>query len=256
MKRIINVTLWIAVLAGLSVLVGFIESEHKKITCKQLLVSIDYKGSEPLISTEELNAVIYEAFDSLVGKKLSDIHSVEIENFINNIDFVESAEVYSTINGIMKIKVQQRTPILRIINSSNQNYYIDQKGRLLPVKTGSSTRVLIASGYIGQKYSDTLDVTIAEHSQTLNELYSLSTFIGKDNFLNAQIEQIYVTNEGEYELVPKVGRHLIVFGDISNMENKFSKLKVFYEQGMKKSGWAKYNKINLKYKDQVVCEKK
>ena len=256
MKKIINVTLWIAALAGLSVLVGFIESEHKKITCKQLLVSIDYMDSEPLISEGELNAVIYEAFDSLVGKKLSDIHSVEIENFINEIDFVESAEVFSTINGTMKIKVQQRTPILRVINGTNQNFYMDRKGRLLPVKTGRSTRVLIASGHIAQKYSDTLDASIPGSNQTLHELYNLSTFIKKDDFLNAQIEQVFVTKEGEYELVPKVGRHLIVFGDISNMENKFSKLKVFYKQGMKKSGWKKYKKINLKYKDQVVCEKK
>lgn len=256
MKRIINITLWIAVLAGLSVLVGFIESEHKKITCKELIVAIDYNESEPLIGVEELNGIIYEAFDSLVGKKLSDIHSAEIENFVNDIDFIESAQVYSTISGTMKIKVIQRTPILRVINTSNQNYYIDRKGQLLPVKTGSSTRVLIASGHIAEKYSDTLDVSVSEQSLTLNNLYTMSDYIRGDVFLNAQIEQIYVTKEGEFELVPKVGRHLILFGDMQDMEEKFTKLKVFYDQGMKKSGWKKYSKINLKYKDQVICEKK
>jgi len=156
----------------------------------------------------------------------------------------------------MNIKVLQRSPILRIINASNQNYYIDRKGRLLPVRTGQSTRVIIASGKIPDKYSDTLDVSVPDHSRLLNDLYVLSNYIRDDVFLKAQIEQIYVTREGEFEMVPKVGRHLIVFGDISNMENKFTKLKVFYDQGIKKSGWNKYRKINLKYKDQVVCEKK
>jgi len=256
MKKIVNITLWLTVLAGLSVLVGFIESEHKKITCKELLVSIDYGEAEPLIGSEELNSRIYKAFDSLVGKKLSDINSVDIENYVNKIEFIESAEVYSTINGTMNIKVLQRSPILRIINASNQNYYIDRKGRLLPVRTGQSTRVIIASGKIPDKYSDTLDVSVPDHSRLLNDLYVLSNYIRDDVFLKAQIEQIYVTREGEFEMVPKVGRHLIVFGDISNMENKFTKLKVFYDQGIKKSGWNKYRKINLKYKDQVVCEKK
>lgn len=256
MKRVLNITMWIAILAGLSVLVGFIESQHKKITCKQLEVSIDYNDSDPLISAEELDKIVYDAFDSLVGKKLTDIHSEEIENFVNEIDFVESAEVYSTINGTMRIKVHQRNPILRVINSSNENFYIDRMGYVLPVKTGRSSRVLIASGSIADKFADTLNASSSHQSQTLNELYILSNYIRQDQFLNAQIEQIYVTSDKEYELVPKVGRHLIVFGDLTDMEEKFNKLKVFYDQGMKKSGWRKYKKINLKYKDQVICEKK
>lgn len=256
MKRVLNITMWIAILAGLSVLVGFIESQHKKITCKQLMVTIDYNDADPLISAEELDVIVYEAFDSVVGKKLTDIHSEEIENFVNEIDFVESAEVYSTINGTMRIKVDQRNPILRVINSSNENYYIDRKGYVLPTRTGRSTRVLIASGSISDKYSDTIQASLPDQSQCLHELYILSNYIGQDPFLNAQIEQIYVTSDREYELIPKVGRHLIVFGDINDMEEKFDKLKVFYDQGMKKSGWRKYKKINLKYKDQVICEKK
>lgn len=256
MKRVLNITMWIAILAGLSVLVGFIESQHKKITCKQLMVTIDYNDADPLISAEELDVIVYEAFDSVVGKKLTDIHSEEIENFVNEIDFVESAEVYSTINGTMRIKVDQRNPILRVINSSNENYYIDRKGYVLPTRTGRSTRVLIASGSIPDKYSDTIQASLPDQSQCLHELYILSNYIVQDPFLNAQIEQIYVTSDREYELIPKVGRHLIVFGDINDMEAKFDKLKVFYDQGMKKSGWRKYKKINLKYKDQVICEKK
>ena len=256
MKRILNITLWMAGLAVLSVLVSFIESEHRKITCKDLVVSIDYGEAEPLISPEELNKIVYTAFDSLVGKRLSDINSVDIENHVNSIQFIESAEVYSTITGTMKIKVLQRNPILRVINANNQDYYIDRTGRLVPVKTGRSTRVLVASGHIPEKYSDTLDVSGPVQSALLHDLYTLSNYIREDDFLRAQIEQIYVTREKEFEMVPKVGRHLILFGDRTDMESKFTKLKVFYEQGMKKAGWDKYSKINLKFKDQVVCEKK
>jgi cell division protein FtsQ len=256
MKKIINITIWVAVLAGLSVLVGFIESEHKKITCKDLVVSIDYGEAEPLITAEEMNSIIYKAFDSLVGKKLTDINSVDIENHVNTIAFVESAEVYSTITGTMKIRVQQRNPVLRVINAYDQDYYIDREGKLMPVKTGRSTRVMVASGNIRQKYADTLDVSTPEQAKILHDLYTLSNFIRDDDFLRAQIEQIYVNSDNEFEMVPKVGRHLILFGNASDMEQKFDKLKAFYDQGMKKAGWNKYSRINLKYKDQVICEKK
>ena len=256
MKRIISITTWIVALAVLSVLVGFIESEHKKITCKDLVVSIEYGEAEPLISTEELNHIIYKSFDSLVGKKLSDINSVDIENHINAIEFIESAEVYTTISGTMKIKVLQRNPMLRVINAKGQDYYVDREGRLMPVKTGRATRVLVASGDIRDAYSDTLDVSAPDDSKLLHDLFVLAKYIREDDFLRAQIEQIYVTGDKEFEMVPKVGRHLILFGDISDMEHKFSKLVAFYDQGMKKAGWNTYSKINLKYKDQVVCEKK
>jgi cell division protein FtsQ len=64
-----------------------------------------------------------------------------------------------------------------------------------------------------------------------------------------------VNKNTEFELVPKVGRHIIVFGDIDNMEKKFDKLIVFYKEGLNKTGWDKYKIINLKYENQVVCSK-
>lgn len=256
MKKIINITLWIAGLAGLSLLVGFIESEHKKITCKELLVEINYGEADPLIQKEELNQMVYSAFDSLVGKKLADINTSEIERYVHAIPYIESAEVFTSITGTMKIRVRQRQPILRVLASEGSPYYLDAKGRLFPVQTGRSNRVLVASGNIPVHYADTLDATIDDHVPALNRLFRLADYIRNDSFLKAQIEQVYVTSDGEFELVPKVGRHLIEFGGIEEMENKFSKLKVFYNDGMKKSGWSAYSRINLKYKDQVVCVKK
>jgi len=256
MKRILNITIWIVVIAGIFVLVSFINVETKKITCKSLNVTIDYVKGDPMISVEEIKDLIFKTYDSLVGKKLTEINLVEVENMVNEIPLVANAEVYTSLTGKMKIHVTQRSPILRIINSSNQSYYIDQTGVGMPVTPGSPSRVLVASGNIKAKYSDTLNIQNMEESSLLKDLFKLSSFISHDQFLKAQIEQIYVTKTGGFELVPKVGRHLIVFGGIEDMENKFDKLLVFYHQGMNKTGWDKYKTINLKFENQVVCSKK
>jgi len=255
MKNIINITIWIIVIAGIFVLVGFINVEQKKITCKSLNVTIDYAGGDPMITVEDIKKQIYVAYDSLVGKRLTEINLVEVENMVNTIPLVANAEVYTSLTGKMKIHVAQRSPILRIINSSNQSFYIDQTGVTMPVTPGSPSRVMVASGNIKTKYADTLNVNNAGNT-LLNDLFTLSSFIYNDPFLNAQIEQIYVTKNREFELVPKVGRQLIIFGGIENMENKFDKLIVFYHQGMNKTGWDKYKTINLKFDNQVVCSKK
>ena len=98
--------------------------------------------------------------------------------------------------------------------------------------------------------SDSLD-----KNRILFKIYSLAKFINKNKFLNTQIEQIYINKENGIELIPKVGKHLILFGDIDNMEEKFENLIAFYKKGLSKVGWDKYKKINLKYKNQVVCTK-
>ena len=253
MKRVFHIIFWVIIAAGILVLVSFIEAEHRKTTCKSFEISIDYENADPLLSVDEIKKKIYESFDTLIGKKLIDINLVQIENMVNEIAFVENADVYTTITGKMNISVTQRKPIVRIINASNQNYYIDQSGMIIPTNQGFPSRVLIANGSIKNKYSDTLTI---QNSSVLAEIYKLATYIQNDPFLKLQIEQIYVTKNREYELVPKVGRHIIIFGGIDDMEEKFRKLIVFYHQGINNAGWNKYKSINLKFENQVVCSKK
>ncbi len=59
--------------------------------------------------------------------------------------------------------------------------------------------------------------------------------------------------QGDVELFPKVGNHVILMGRVSDLEDKFQRLYVFYRMGLNKVGWNKYNVINIKYKNQVVC---
>ena len=86
-------------------------------------------------------------------------------------------------------------------------------------------------------------------------LYKLSTYITEDKFLKSQIEQIYVDPNGEFELIPRIGNHIILVGGAENLEDKFERLFVFYKYGLSKTGWSKYNIINIKFKNQIVCSK-
>jgi cell division protein FtsQ len=92
-------------------------------------------------------------------------------------------------------------------------------------------------------------------SATLKNVLRLTHYIHSNAFWNAQIEQIAVTNENEFQLVPKIGNHIIEFGAAENIEEKFSKLQTFYKEGLNYVGWNNYKTINLKFDNQVVCTK-
>jgi cell division protein FtsQ len=87
------------------------------------------------------------------------------------------------------------------------------------------------------------------------ELAKIATYVDKDAFWKAQIEQIFVTANSELVLIPKAGSHRILFGTTENMEEKLSNLLVFYKEALSRVGWNTYHTINLKYKNQVVGEK-
>jgi cell division protein FtsQ len=67
---------------------------------------------------------------------------------------------------------------------------------------------------------------------------------------------MYIHKDHEIELIPRVGAHIIHFGDISDYKYKFFKLKAIYEKGFNALGWNKYEHINLKFSNQVICTKR
>ena len=96
----------------------------------------------------------------------------------------------------------------------------------------------------------------ANKKRVAEQVYAIAKFIQNDTVLNPLIEQIYINNENEIELVPRIGDQIILLGDAGNLENKFNKLLTFYRKGLNKIGWTAYSKINLKYENQVVVMKK
>ena len=72
----------------------------------------------------------------------------------------------------------------------------------------------------------------------------------------AMIDQVDINENKVFEMVPKIGNQLIVFGDARHVEAKFEKMKLFYENIMVKAGWNNYSVIDISYNNQVVARRK
>jgi len=190
-----------------------------------------------------------------------DLHNLEIA--LNNCPPIERAEAYKTIAGKVVIEIRQRSPILRVIDAYNASYYIDNKGYVMRLSGNYTSRVIIANGNIhcpipenGKISVLNVDNYLKDKHYMLGDLFKLAQFIADDDFWNAQVQQIFVNASGDFELIPRVGAQVIVFGDYSDCEAKFSNLMSFYKNGLPAVGWNKYETINLKYKGQVICTKR
>lgn len=177
-----------------------------------------------------------------VGKEWGEINTEEVEEEVEGHAMVAKAEAYVTLGGKVKVVIWQREPVLRVMGEYG-NFYVDREGSLMPVSVRSTAWVPVASGYV-------------EKSRATGGLYKLAVYLREDAFWGAQIEQLYVRRNGEVELVPRVGGHRIILGEVEGYEEKLAKLRAFYEQAIPKFGWGKYKEINLKYRDQVVCRRR
>jgi cell division protein FtsQ len=241
-----NVFLFIAaglLLAYMTFAVAYMNPNAGKNTvCNDIQVSVVDTLERHYITGNEIINLLKNNGLSPVGKEISLINTSAIEDKLEENRLIKRAECYKAVNGTVCIKIYQRIPILRVF-SVKGNYYVDNEGERMPVPRNFAAYVPVASGYIENEFAQT-------------QLYEFALFLQRDKFWNSQIEQIYITPNGDVELTPTVGNHQIILGKLADYRENLNKLRLFYEKGLDRVGWNRYSVINLKYKNQVVCTKK
>lgn len=241
-------------IAGILLLVAFIVGtlaftsiDHKKVECTEIEVSFNDK--DPIhVSAKELLRLVSHADSKILGKMLNEINSESIEEEVSKHQAIQKADVYKIVSreegvfkGTLVVKVKHRKPILRVMSESGR-YYLDKQGNKVPDSPNYTTNVLVASGYIDEKFA-------------VEQLLPFVLFVENNDFWKAQIQQVYVEKNGDVQLVPLVGDHIIELGDVDNFERKLQKMRAFYEQVLVKNSWNKYDVISLKYNNQVIAKR-
>jgi cell division protein FtsQ len=265
LKKIIVFVLWIIGISSFAALLGFVNAEEKEVMGQSINVIVTNESENSFIDENVVSNYLNDRKDFIVNQKLKDIHVVEIENALNTHPAIEKADVSVDINGRAEIKVTQRKPVVRIMNTQGESFYIDTKGKLMPLSDNYSARVPFANGIIFESYPSFYNYSIAKIEKdtalhklcVIDNVFHVAEYIERDTLLNSMIQQIYVNTKKEIELYATIGNHKIVFGNSEDIPEKFNKLKMFYKEGLNSiDAWNKYSVVNLKYKNQVVCTKK
>lgn len=263
MKKVKNILFMLVGLAYIIVVSGFISTKEKSRRIGEVVIRINDSTKNQFIKVEDIQKILDANNFNPIGKWIPELNLEKVENVLKNRQIIKDAEIFVTEPGIVRVEISQKTPFVRIFNRYGQGYYLDREGNVIPLSTGFSPFVIVASGYISEPFqvSRTLNIMDVKHDSisrslhTVYDVYKLADFITHDDFLNSQFEQIYVNNKYEFELIPRVGPHVIELGKVENLAEKFENLKILYEKGFNNLGWNQYDKISLKYKNQVVCTK-
>ena len=217
-----------------------IKVEQKKAICRVLTPDgkgyyIDDKGLiMPWVSVYTPNVFVCTGYISKYGKGLDSLKT--------NKDLNE---------GIFKL--HQLLENNEFISQLISHFYIDKNGLKIPLSDHFTARVLVANGAILESFNNKIDTL---QTKIAKDLFAVASYIEQDKLWSEQIVQIYINNENDMELVPRVGTQKIIFGNANDLESKFKNLMIFYKKAIPLVGWEAYSTINLKFKGQIVCVKR
>lgn len=238
------------VLAGLVLLMGFINTKSSEQACSAVRVIV--LGDESFIEQRDILAMLGEQYGELKGRTLAAIPIHEIEQDLRQIPFVFSANVTIDMDGLLTLRIKQREAVVRVINSSGRDFYIDRQAHKMPVSLKYVPRVPIVNGHIAEPYNGALD---SIQSQLVRDIFKTAQFISSDSLWSSQVVQLYVNEHQDIELIPRVGHQQIILGNADSLERKFEKLLLFYRKIVPKTGMNAYKSVNLKFAGQLVCER-
>ncbi|MEX0987898.1 MAG: hypothetical protein WD052_10510 [Bacteroidales bacterium] len=258
-RKIIHIVVWALLICWFTVIMGFVSKRNGELICREIVVNISDTNTVRFITNERVRELIKHSGINTQGYPVEFIGTRGLEFMIEKDPYVDNAEVYINVEGTLFVDIVQRRPLIRVMPGGKQGYYIDDTGVILPLSDNYSPMVMLLTGAVNIPFttdeSGVRRVDLENHFE-LKNLLSFAGFVEQHPFWNKQIMQVYRSAKGEFDLIPRVGAHQIEFGKMENYEIKLRNLKLLYDQGLKSYGWNSYDKINLKYSNQIICTKR
>lgn len=242
----------ITFLGVLLLLFQAMEKSNEKIIKGIGVEIIPLEEGHSLMVREDIEEILNKLYgNTLIGSSVEQIDVLVLEDALRKEPTIAIAEVYIDARQVLNVVIQQRKPLLRVIDEKGGNYYLDEEGRALPLSAHFTARVPIVTGEI-EVYDDNF---LYLKKLNLKHVFLLAKRMLEDEFYEALTEQFVVYPNGEIEIIPKLGNAKIFFGEYADVEEKLENLMIFLTELQPRQGWKDYKSINISFKGQVICER-
>jgi len=224
------------VLIGL--LFGFTNQRNDLRKLKGVEVEFTDENS-PFITLSTVNKLLIQNSDSVTSIAKETLVLKEMESRLVQHPMVRDAQVFVTVDGELRAKIEQRKPIGRVAGSPN--YYVDEDGSKMPLSKVYAARVPLITGTSKNNFA---------------ELKPLLLKLREDEFMNQSVVGLHKNSDGTVELKMRMMNFKVSFGKVKDIDKKFQNFKAFYKKAKKDKTLTAYNLVNLQFGNQVVAIKK
>jgi cell division protein FtsQ len=252
-----SIRTWLLTAGGLFSLFGliaFTEIRHGQKHVRDVIVRLNQADGEHFLTNRDVMAYLTrDGNDPILGKAYTDVNFRQLETRLRQHGLVKTCQVSRALNGDLIVGVEPPRPLARLVSLPDDEtqrvsgQYVSEEGRFFPVSMNYTARVPLLSGaYFASNRS------LA--SERNRPLLNLLKRIQQDSFWRAQIVELSVDRAGEVTMWPQLGQQQLELGEPVNLDVKFQKLKLFYTNILPAKGWDAYHRVNVQYRNQIVCE--
>ena len=240
-------------IAGAALIVLFVVAWKAKEEKKYNSIQIELVGENTaalFMDEKEILQIIHEQ-GVKEGQAIGELNLNTLEKYLETIRWVKQVELFLDNAQVLQVKIEQRIPIARIFTASGNSFYIDKEGLQLPLKQLTVLRLPVFTNFPSDQ-----EKLSKPDSLLLNDILHFTQAVAADSFFMAQTAQVNIASNGDFELVPSVGDHLVLIGSVENIEDKLNRLYTFYKKVWVQSGLNAYQVIDCRFDNQIVALKK
>lgn len=260
MKKFAKILFALVLLTGTVLLLSFVNKEQQNKTIWNFEVEVLGNQDMHFINEKMIKDQLASTGIQVLGTQVNELSLDRIQTNILKNPSIKESEVYKTIDGQLIVKVEQRTPIARIINSDGSSFYLDEDGQIMPLSRTYTARVPVVLGNLnensGKSVRQLLKTEDHKDQFLLDDIFVLINEINKNDLIKSLTDCVIVNDKREFEIVPRIGSQRIVVGQCKDLDIKFKKLLAFYDKIIQNEPLDQYAVINLKFRDQIVCVNK
>lgn len=221
-------------------LFSFTKKRHEQRNFEKILIEIDH--DETLLITENMvNKLLIEnnLHVSKMLKEKVDLNKLEV--LYTKHPMLLESNIYKTIDGKLVVKVRQKKPIARF-QVPGEVCYVSDDATEIPLSEVATARVPMVVGKKNLVWN--------------KEMVEMLNYIANDSFLKQHITAVKLESEQQIYLQNRHYDFVVEFGSWQQHQEKFLKYKAFILKAKEDKSIEKFEKINLKFQQQVVCTNK
>jgi len=206
-------------------------------------IELKYKNdNKKYVSEPDLMIQINKFFNS---NSLEDINTKLLEDSVKALTNIKNAEVYLSLNNNLTILIQQETPFIGIKNSRECHFF---------------TKDSVKLNLIEIKRPNFLFFDDEIKDIPWKEAIFLSSFLYEDEFLNNFINEVLYDENSNFILKSNSLDFNINIGDLKNLEEKVSRIKLFFkgvylDKRLMENNKLVIKELNVAYDNQILCIK-
>ncbi len=249
---------WLLTIGGLLTLFGliaFTETRHQHQHVREVIIRLSQvDGYQFLTKRDVMGYLTNEGADPVRGKAYADVDLRRLERRLRQHGLVKKCQIARDLAGNLLVMVEQPRPVARSVMRMDETgmhnvagQYVSEEGRFFPISMNYTARVPILTGTFFAKNRSLMNPRNRPLLDLLNRIQA-------DPLWRAQIAQLSVDEQGDVVMWPQLGNHRIELGPPTNLDAKLEKLKLFYTDVLPAKGWDRYRRVNVQYRNQLVCE--